>query len=99
MTSSNTLRFKIEQPMRVFHVFVSNYPRRHLVLCRWLTLGLLILYPAEYPGVSKQSYIPPIDGVSLLPTFASDSLKRDKPLFFEYGSDDGSACEWSLHNR
>ena len=41
---------------------------------------------AKYPGVSKQTDIPPIDGVSLLPTFAGDSLERDKPLFFEYGS-------------
>jgi arylsulfatase len=41
---------------------------------------------AKYPGVSKQTDIPTIDGVSLLPTFAGNSLKREKPLFFEFGS-------------
>lgn len=41
---------------------------------------------AKYPGVSKETDIPAIDGVSLLPTFAGNSLTREKPLFFEFGS-------------
>jgi arylsulfatase len=41
---------------------------------------------ARYPGRSEQTNIPPLDGISLVPSFASESLGREKALYFEFGS-------------
>ncbi len=52
---------------------------------------------AKYPGASKQSAIPPMDGVSLLPAFKGQAIKRTTPLFFQYAK--GSAIrdgQWKL---
>jgi arylsulfatase len=40
---------------------------------------------ATYPGESPTPDIKPPDGVSLVPSFAGKSLKRAKPLFWEFG--------------
>ncbi len=40
--------------------------------------------PAEYPGASQQEEIPPLDGVTLVPTFSRRPLDREAPLFFKY---------------
>jgi arylsulfatase len=44
---------------------------------------------AKYPGASKQTKIPPMDGVSLLPVFKGQAIARSKPLFFQFNK--GSA--------
>ena len=44
------------------------------------------LAAAKHPGESKQKDIPPLEGVSLVPTFRGEAIKRDAPLFFEFGS-------------
>ncbi|MEC8043516.1 MAG: arylsulfatase [Verrucomicrobiota bacterium] len=35
---------------------------------------------------SYPKYLPELDGISLVPTFSGNKLKRKKPLFFQYGS-------------
>jgi arylsulfatase A-like enzyme len=40
---------------------------------------------AKYPGTSKEAGIPPLDGLSIAPSFEGKSLKRKTPLFFQYG--------------
>jgi arylsulfatase len=35
---------------------------------------------ARYP-----KNLPPLDGISLTPTFAGKKIEREKPLFFQYG--------------
>lgn len=55
---------------------------------------------AEYPGESEQENIVPIDGISITPSFSGESLERDAPLFFAYGS--GKAIhdgDWKLVRR
>ena len=55
---------------------------------------------ASYPGQSKQQGIPPLDGVSLKPTFTGRAVTRDKPLFFQFGQ--GRAVhdgKWKLVRR
>ncbi len=52
---------------------------------------------AKYPGASKRSKIPPMDGVSLLPAFKGQAIGRSKPLFFQFNK--GSAIRdgrWKL---
>ena len=41
---------------------------------------------ATLPGESSEPDIPPLDGISLVPSFSGDSLDREDPLFFAYGS-------------
>ncbi len=41
---------------------------------------------ATYPSESKQTNIPPLDGISLAPSFVGKSIERRKPLYFEFGS-------------
>lgn len=41
---------------------------------------------AVHPGESPESGIPPMEGVSIVPTFAGKSTRREAPLFFEFGS-------------
>jgi arylsulfatase len=64
---------------------------------------------ANYPGDSKQSAIPPIDGVSIARTFNGETLKREKPMFFQYGSGRAvrhgdwklvrmKSADWELYN-
>ena len=36
---------------------------------------------ARYP-----KNLPPLDGISLTPTFAGKKIEREKPIFFQYGS-------------
>jgi len=43
------------------------------------------LAAAAYPGESPTPDVKPPDGVSLVPTFSGDVLKRAKPLFWEFG--------------
>ena len=40
---------------------------------------------ADFPGESPTPDIKPPDGIGLVPSFSGDSLKRDKPLFREFG--------------
>ena len=52
---------------------------------------------AKYPGASKQTPIPPIDGVSLVPAFNGQKIARSKPIFFQFNQ--GSAVrdgKWKL---
>ncbi len=52
---------------------------------------------AKYPGASKQTKIPPMDGVSLLPAFKGQTIGRSKPLIFQFNK--GSAIrdrQWKL---
>ena len=52
---------------------------------------------AKYPGASKQSPIPPMDGVSLVPAFNGQKIARSKPIFFQFNQ--GSAVrdgKWKL---
>ena len=55
----------------------------HLIdlLPTWMELA-----GASHPGESKKEDIPPVEGVSLVPTFAGQSPERKAPLFFEWGS-------------
>ncbi|MEI7851754.1 MAG: hypothetical protein WCH86_07970, partial [Kiritimatiellales bacterium] len=39
---------------------------------------------ATYPGESIQANIPPMDGVSLVPAFAGNTILRNDPLFFDF---------------
>ncbi|MEI7851066.1 MAG: arylsulfatase [Kiritimatiellales bacterium] len=58
---------------------------------------LVAVSGAEYPGASKESNIPPMDGVSLLPAFKGEAIARSKPLFFQFTK--GSAIrdgQWKL---
>ena len=41
---------------------------------------------AQYPGNSKQEKIPPLEGISMVPSFQGKPLRRERPLFFTYGS-------------
>jgi hypothetical protein len=41
---------------------------------------------ATYPDLSKQTDIPPLDGVSILPTFNDKTLTRTQPFGFQYGA-------------
>jgi arylsulfatase len=41
---------------------------------------------ASHPGGSTQSAIPPLEGISLTPSFRGAPLTRNEPLFFEFGS-------------
>jgi arylsulfatase A-like enzyme len=53
-----------------------------------------------YPGESKQDDIAPVDGTSLSPSFSGRPLKREEPLFFQFGS--GKAVhdgDWKLVRR
>ena len=55
---------------------------------------------ATYPGLSKQTDIPPLDGVSILPTFNDKTLTRTQPFGFQYGA--GKALrdgDWKLVNH
>jgi arylsulfatase len=45
---------------------------------------VLALTGARYPGESKQTKIPPMDGVSLLPAFQGQTIVRTSPLFFQF---------------
>jgi len=52
---------------------------------------------AQYPGNSKQEKIPPLEGISMVPSFHGKPLRREWPLFFAYGS--GKAIrqdDWKL---
>lgn len=55
----------------------------HLIdlLPTWMELA-----NATHPGESQESEIPPIEGISLSPTFVGKTLQRSAPLFFEFGS-------------
>ena len=55
----------------------------HLIdlLPTWMELA-----GARHPGQSKQAEIPPLEGVSLSPTFHGKPVERTDPLFFEFGS-------------
>ncbi|NQV32154.1 MAG: sulfatase-like hydrolase/transferase, partial [Phycisphaeraceae bacterium] len=58
------------------------------------------LTDATYPGESTQEAIPPLDGISLRPTFSGQGLTRDNPLFFQFGQ--GRAVHegpWKLVRR
>ncbi len=51
----------------------------------------------KYPGTSKQTKIPPMDGVSLVSAFKGQTIARSKPLFFQFNK--GSAIrdgQWKL---
>ena len=66
----------------------------HLIdlLPTWMELA-----GASHPGESTQSDIPPIEGVSIVPSFRGKVLRRKSPLFFEFGS--GNAVrdgQWKL---
>jgi arylsulfatase len=55
---------------------------------------------ARYPGESSQTDIAPIDGISIVPSFAGNGLNRKQPLFFQFGS--GKAvhdADWKLVRR
>ena len=41
---------------------------------------------AKHPGESKEADIPPLDGVSLAPTFSGKPIGRKAPLFNQWGS-------------
>ena len=41
---------------------------------------------ATLPGESSEPDLSPLDGISLIPSFSGDSLDREDPLFFAYGS-------------
>lgn len=47
---------------------------------------LIELAGASHPGGSTQSAIPPLEGISLTPSFRGGPLNRNEPLFFEFGS-------------
>lgn len=64
---------------------------------------------ARYPGESSQTDIAPLDGISIIPSFAGRSFNRERPLFFQFGK--GKAVHdgdwklvrngsepWELHN-
>jgi arylsulfatase len=58
---------------------------------------VLAVTGAKYPGESKQTKIPPLDGVSLVPAFKGEAIARTKPLFFQFAK--GSAVldgPWKL---
>ncbi len=58
---------------------------------------VLAVSGAQYPGESKEANIPPMDGVSLLPSFKGEAIARPKPLFFQFNK--GSAIrdgQWKL---
>ena len=58
---------------------------------------LIEITGASYPGESKESEIPAIDGVSFLPALKGKSHFREEPLYFQFGS--GSAMRkgnWKL---
>jgi arylsulfatase len=66
----------------------------HLIdlLPTWMELS-----GASFPGESTQAEIPPLEGLSLTPTFRGEPIKRNTPLFFEFGP--GTAIrdgEWKL---
>lgn len=45
---------------------------------------MLDITGAKYPGASKQTKIPPMDGVSLVSAFKGLTIARSKPLFFQF---------------
>lgn len=45
---------------------------------------VLAVTGARYPGESKQTKIPPLDGVSLVPAFKGQPIARSKPLLFQF---------------
>jgi arylsulfatase len=58
---------------------------------------LVAVSGAEYPGASKESQVPPMDGVSLLPALKGGTIERTHPLFFQFGK--GAAIrdgQWKL---
>ncbi len=58
---------------------------------------LVAISGAEYPGESKETKIPPIDGVSLLPAFQGEPIARTTPVFFQFSK--GSAMidgQWKI---
>lgn len=79
----------------------------HLIdlLPTWMELA-----NAPFPGESKQTDIPPLEGVSLAPTFRGEAIKRSAPLFFEFGTGNavrdgnwklirqGKSAPWELYD-
>ena len=48
---------------------------------------------------SYPKYLTELDGISLVPTFSGNKLKRKNPLFFQYGSWQVIRQEWKLVQR